>query len=304
MKLDSRFLGEIPVVAAVVEAGSFVGAGKALGLSQSAVSRALQRLEQHLGTRLLDRNSQTIRLTESGKKFCEEVLPLLARLTEAAEETGRSSATVRGKLRVNLDPTFSRLVLMPRLAAFLESYPELHLDLAVREEVGDLISDGFDAAVRFGPPQPYALLVRRLLQVRVLTCASPSFLQRYGKPRTPRDLATKRLPCLLFRDPITGEPYPWEFHRGKEVVAVPVSGRVTMSDPVTYLEACLAGLGIAQLFDLGNETFLRDGRLINLFPTWVDERFPLYVYHASRDHVPAKLRVFLDFIAQLTKEHT
>ena len=79
-------------------------------------------------------------------------------------------------------------------------------------------------------------------------------------------LATKRLPCLLFRDPITGEPYPWEFHRGKEVVAVPVSGRVTMSDPVTYLEACLAGLGIAQLFHLGNETFLRDGTANQPFP--------------------------------------
>jgi DNA-binding transcriptional LysR family regulator len=302
MKLDSRFLAEIPVVAAVVEAGSFVGAGKKLGLSQSAVSRALQRLERHLGTRLLDRNSQTIRLTESGQQFCREVLPLLARLTEAAEETGRSSATVRGKLRVNVDPTFARLVLIPRLGAFLESYPDLHLELAVRSEVGDLISDGFDAAIRFGPPQPYALLVRRLLQVRVVTCAAPAFLQRYGKPRTPRDLETKRLPCLLFRDPITGEPYPWEFHRGKEVVPVLVSGRVTMSDPVTYLEACLAGLGIGQLFDLGTEIFLSDGRLVNLFPTWVDERFPLYVYHAARDHVPAKLRVFLDFIGKLANE--
>jgi len=302
MKLDSRFLAELPVVAAVVEAGSFVAAGKTLGLSQSAVSRALQRLERHLGTRLLDRNSQTIRLTESGRQFCQEVLPLLTQLTEAAENTGRSSRTVRGKLRVNVDPTFARLVLIPRLGAFLESYPELQIELAVRTEVGDLISDGFDAAVRFGPPQPYALLVRRLLEVRVLTCAAPEFLQRHGKPKLPRDLETQRLPCLLFRDPITGEPYAWEFRRGKTVIPVAVSGRITTSDPVTYLEACLAGLGIGQLFDLGTEPFLKSGKLINLFPAWTDERFPLYVYHASRDHVPAKLRVFLEFIAKLTSE--
>jgi DNA-binding transcriptional LysR family regulator len=245
-----------------------------LDLSQSAVSRALQRLEQHLGTRILDRNSRTIRLTGSGKKFCQEVLQLLARLKEAAEETGRSSATVRGKLRVNVDPTFARLVLIPKLAAFLEPYPDLHLELAVREEVGDLISDGFDAAVRFGPPQPYALLVRRLLQVRVVTCAAPAFLQLHGEPRTPRDFETKRLPCLLFRDPITGEPYPREFDRGKGVVAIPISGRITMSDPITYLEACLAGLGVGQLFDLGTETFLSDGRLINLSsPGWTND-FP------------------------------
>jgi DNA-binding transcriptional LysR family regulator len=87
------------------------------------------------------------------------------------------------------------------------------------------------------------------------------------------------------------------------VVAVSVSGRMTMSDPVTCLEACLAGLGVGQLFDLGTGTFLADGRLVNLFPSWSDERFPLYVYHASRDHVPVKLRVFLDFISRLAKEH-
>ena len=301
MRLDSRFLAEIPVVAAVVEAGSFGRAGKVLGLSQPAVSRAVQRLEQRLGTRLLDRNTKTIRLTESGRRFCEEVVPLLSRLEEAAVETATGAAAVRGRLRINIDPTFARLVLMPRLGAFLDAHPGLHLDLAVREQVGDLISEGFDAAIRFGEPQPSSLLVRRLLQVRVLTCASPAYLKLRGRPRTPRDLAADGHDCLLFIDPATSAPVPWEFHQGKKVVTVPVTGRLTMSDPPTYLEACLAGLGVAQLFDLGTETLQESGRLVNLFPAWTDERFPLHVYHPSRHFVPAKLRAFLDFIASLTK---
>jgi len=188
---------------------------------------------------------------------------------------------------------------MPRLKTFLDTYPELHLDLAVREEVGDLVSDGFDAAIRFGIPKLSSLLVRRLLEARVLTCAAPAYLRRKGTPKTPRELASQGHDCLLFFDPSSGAPFPWEFHQGRKVVTVPVTGRVTMNDPSTYLEACLAGLGVAQLFDLGTEALLASGRLVSLFPKWTDERFPLYVYHPSRNFVPAKLRAFLDFIATL-----
>src|SRR5271156_891545 len=138
MRLKTRFLSEIEVITAVVEAGTFGKAGKLLGLSQSAVTRAVQRLEQHLGTRLLDRNTRTVRLTESGKRFCEEVVPLLGRLEEVTTATTKGATAVRGRLRINIDPTFARLMLLPRIGTFLDAYPELRLDLAVREEVGDL----------------------------------------------------------------------------------------------------------------------------------------------------------------------
>jgi DNA-binding transcriptional LysR family regulator len=299
MRLDTRFLSEIPVITAVVEAGTFGRAGKILGLSQSAVSRAVQRLERHLGTRLLDRNTKTVRLTESGKRFCEEVVPLLGRLAEAASATTKGATAVRGRLRVNVDPTFARLLLMPRLRTFLDTYPELHLELAVREEVGDLVSDGFDAAIRFGIPKLSSLLVRRILEARVLTCAAPAYLRRKGTPKTPQELALRGHDCLLFIDPSSGAPFPWEFHQGRKVLTIQVMGRITMTDPSTYLEACLAGLGVAQLFDLGTEALLASGRIVNLFPKWTDERFPLYVYHPSRNFVPAKLRSFLEFVATI-----
>jgi len=297
MNFDSRLLTGIPVVAAVVDAGTFAGAGKALGLTQSGVSRAIQRLEQRLGARLFERNAKVMRLTDAGKRFCEEVIPIMSRLEEAAEETVLSATAIRGRLRINVDPTFARLVLVPRLEAFMAVHPDLQIELAVRNELGDLIAEGFDAAIRFGEPQPSSLIVRRLLQVRVLTCASPHYLRRRGRPKIPNDLMKDSHACLMFRDSATGAPFPWEFHQGKKILTVPVSGRLTVDDGLTHLEACVAGMGIAQVFQLGLEPLLKSGKLINLFPDWSDETFPLYVYHTSRHFVPAKLRAFLDFLS-------
>ena len=223
----------------------------------------------------------------------------MTRLEEAAENAVLSGTTVRGRLRVNVDPTFARLVLVPRLEAFLAAYPDLQVELVIRDSIGDLVGEGFDAAVRFGEPAPSSLIIRQLLQVRVLTCASPRYLSRRGRPESPCDLAKDQHECLLFRDPATGTPFPWEFHHGKKIITVPVTGRLILNDALTHLEACVAGMGVAQVFELGIEALLKRGQLINLFPDWSDEHFPLYIYHTSHHFVPAKLRVFLDFLGTL-----
>jgi DNA-binding transcriptional LysR family regulator len=143
---------------------------------------------------------------------------------------------------------------------------------------------------------PSALIARRLLQVHILTCASPDYLARCRSPRKPSDLEAQKHECLLFRDPATGKPFPWEFHRGKKRLSVNVTGRLIVNDALTYVALCVAGNGVAQLIDLTIEPLLKNGTLINLFPEWTDELFPLYVYYPSRHFVPAKLRVFLDFL--------
>ena len=298
---DPRFLSGLPVLAAVLESKSFVHAGEALGLTQSGVSRAIQRLEDRLGLRLFERTSKMVRLTEDGKQFCEAALPLLSQLEAVAEGVQNASGTVRGQLRVNADPTFSRLFLAPRLGDFLASYPGLHLDLVVRDRLGDMIADGFDAAIRFGEPEPSALIARRLLQVRILTCCSPSYIVRRGQPKVPTDLQSQSHECLLFRDPLTARPFPWEFHQGKKRLTVAVSGRLIVNDALTHLEACLSGHGIAQIMNLNSEPLLQSGRLINLFPAWTDELFPLYLYHTSRRFVPAKVKALADFLVTSLK---
>jgi DNA-binding transcriptional LysR family regulator len=282
----------------VLDAGNFVRAGQALGLSQSGVSRSIQRLEERLDVRLFERTSKSMRLTDEGKRFCEDVLPLLTRLEEVAEGTIRSAGAVRGRLRVNIDPTFARLVLAPRIGSFLKKYPELHLDLIVRDQMGDLVAEGVDAAVRFGEPEPSGLIVRRLLRARILTCASPGYLAVRGRPKSPRELAKQGHECLLFRDSATGHPFPWEFHRGRQRLTVPVTGRFIVNDALTHIEACVSGCGVAQVMDMSVDSLLKKRLLINLFPEWSEELFPLYAYHPSRHFVPAKLRAFLDFLAE------
>jgi DNA-binding transcriptional LysR family regulator len=138
-----------------------------------------------------------------------------------------------------------------------------------------------------------------LLRARVLTCASPAYLKRHGRPRLPKEL--EKHECLLFRDSATGRPFPWEFHQGENRITVAVKGQLILNDALTQLDTCLAGHGVAQLFDLGISHLLKSGKLINLFPDWSDELFPLYLYHTSRRIVPVKLRTFIDFVVSSLK---
>ncbi len=292
---DGHALGGIGVLRAVVQAGSFVGAGRALGLTQSGVSRAVARLESRIGVRLFDRTSRAVSLTDEGRRFYEQVAPLLSSLEEAADQAATATTEVRGHLRVNVDPWFCRLFLVPLLPRFLAAHPGLSLDLVVRESLGNLVGDGFDAAVRFGEPAPSGLTARLLLRTRILTCASPAYLARHGRPKHPRELGHGGHECLQFKDPRTGRPFPWEFHRGKEVLVVPVTGRLQINDLATILSACTAGLGLAQVSELGLGDLL-EKRLVGVLPEWSDERFPLYLFDPSRRLAPAKLRAFSEFV--------
>jgi DNA-binding transcriptional LysR family regulator len=278
----------------VVETGNFVRAAEALGLTQSGVSRAVARLEARVGVRLLDRTPRAVSLTDEGRRFHAQVAPLLAGLEEAATEAGGSADTVRGKLRVNVDPWFARLVLAPRLSAFLAAHPQLSLELIVRDTLGDLVSEGIDVAVRFGEPEQTGVIARKLLETRIIACASPAYLARCGRPRHPRDLV--RHECLLYRDPVTGRPFPWEFHRAGEVVEVKATSRLVLNDLATKLAACAAGHGIAQSVEFGLESLLANGELMQILADWAEERYPLYAYHPSRHLPPAKVRAFLDFV--------
>jgi DNA-binding transcriptional LysR family regulator len=296
MAFDSRLLAGIGVLTAVVECGSFVRAGEALGLTPSGVSRAVGRLEARVGVRLFDRTPRAVTLTDEGRRFHARVMPLLSGLEDAATDAAGSAATVRGRLRVNTDPWFARLVLVPRLPGFLEAHPALSIELVVGDTLGELVAEGFDAAVRFGEPEPSGLVARKLLETRILTCASPGYLARHGTPLHPRDLEQHE--CLMFRDPVTGRPFQWEFRRGGEVVAVKASGRVVLNDLATKLAACAGGNGIAQTIELGVGPMLARGELVQILPDWAEERFPLYAYHPSRHLPPAKVRAFLDFVVE------
>jgi DNA-binding transcriptional LysR family regulator len=225
------------------------------------------------------------------------VRPLLQGIEEAAAGASDQTSVVNGTLRVACDAVFARLVLAPELAQFLKDHPALQLKLETRNDLSDLVSDGFDLAIRFGPPSISTLVCRRLYSPRVLTVAAPSYLAQRGRPKSPKDLVDAGHECIHAIDPATGRPFEWEFWRGNEKVKVAVSGSLTVTDAGTKIGACLAGYGIAQVIDLGIDTHLRAGTLEPVLTDWPDETFPLYVYYPSRNHVPAKVRAFIDFVA-------
>jgi DNA-binding transcriptional LysR family regulator len=298
MSFDSRLLSGIGVVVAVVEAGSFARAGEAMGLTQPAVSRAVARLEERVGIRIFNRTARAISLTDEGRRFYEAVAPLLSGIEEAAVSAGKSKAIVRGRLRVNVDGTFGHYVLALRLGEFLDRYPELSVEISVRDAMGDLVAEGVDVAVRFGAPEPSSLRARLLLETRVLTCASPAYVARHGAPTHPEQLAQSHQ-CLLIRDPRTGRPFDWEFQRGKEVVPLTASGRLMVNDTGSLLGACLGGTGVAQLLEIYARGLIAQNRLVQILPDWAEETFPLYALHHSSHLVSAKVRVFLDFVQGL-----
>lgn len=296
MVFDTRLLTGVGVLAAVAEAGNFARAAEMLGLTPSGVSRAVARLEARVGVRLFDRNPRAVTLTEEGRRFHAQVMPLLAGLDEAASEAAGAAALIRGRLRVSVDPWFARMVLAAGLQRFLVRYPLLILDFSTSNYREEMMT-GVDVAIRFGPPDASSLIIRKLLETPILTVAAPAYLERHGQPRSPHDLVHHE--ALLFRDPQTGLPFPWEFHRGGEIVRVKVPSRLVLDDPSVAVTACVAGQGIFQSLAIGLAPFLARGDLVPILREWSEELYPLYAYHPSRHLPPAKVRAFLDFIQEI-----
>jgi DNA-binding transcriptional LysR family regulator len=286
----------LEVVAAVVASRSFVRAGEVVGLTQSGVSRAIARIEQQIGVRLFDRTARAVSLTDDGRRFYARVAPLLAGLHDAIDDAAGAAGTVRGKLRVQIHAFVAAYVLGPHLGEFLAAHPELELELVIGDRAGNLVTEGFDAAVRFGDLPPSTLVARKLLETRILTCAAPRYLTRYGRPRHPSELVRHR--CIRYIDPASGRAFPWEFHRGRKRLIVDVDHRLTVNDTATGLAVCFAGDGIAQVMELGNRERIRAGQLVPLFPRWQDELYPLHVIYPSRHLPPAKVRAFVDFVVR------
>ena len=297
MTFDNKLLSGLTVLIAVVEAGTIARAAEALGLSASGVSRALSRLEQRVGARLLARTTRSLSLTDEGRRFYEQVGPHLAGIEEAAIAASGSASKVFGRLRVNVDPYFARIVLSAHLAAFLTRFPDVAVELIMRDAVGDLVADGFDLALRFGEPPVGSFVARKITETRVLTVASPAYIKTHGRPRHPKEVEARD--CIDFYDAANARPYDWEVRRKKEVTPLRVKGRLLVSDSGTLIGACEAGAGIAQVLELGCKHLLENGRLVELFPEWSDERFPLYAIYPSRLHRAAKVRVFIEFCMEV-----
>jgi DNA-binding transcriptional LysR family regulator len=299
MSFDGRLLSGASIFTAAVEAGSFAGAGQALGLTSSGISRAIRRLEARLGCSLFWRSANGVRLTPDGAAFYARIGPCLSEIKRAANEISQSSELVRGRLKVVVDAAAGRFVVAPRLNELLDRHPDLSVELCVRDRFNDLASEGAELAVRFGPPRLEGYETRLLFETAVLTCATPAYVERQGAPKVPDDLRTDLHNCILFRDPWTRVPFTWDFRGAGEETSIEVTGRVTVDDVGSLLEAVLSSCGIAQLLGAYCHEFLKRESLVQLLPDWAEERYSLQAIHQAGEELSPRAEAFLAFTSQI-----
>lgn len=280
------------VFTAVVDAGSFVGAAEALGLSRAAVSRLVGELESRLGVRLLHRTTRRLSLTDEGRIFHLRCKAVLAELDEAEAEVSARSGAARGLLKLNVPVTFGLLHLAPLWSEFMARHPGVVLDITLSDRVVDLVEEGYDMAVRIGRLASSSLIGRQLSSTRMVLCASPGYLAAHGAPRHPRDLADHAvISYSLFS---MGEQ--WEFEGPDGAVSVKVEPRMRTNSGDTCRQAALhdSGIVLQPSFLVGED--VEAGRLVELMPEYRSIELGIYAVYASRQHVSPKVRLLIDHL--------
>ncbi|HEX2197633.1 MAG TPA: LysR family transcriptional regulator [Burkholderiales bacterium] len=285
----------IRVFAQVAEAGSFTAAAEKLGLSATATSRHVADLEAHLHTRLLNRTTRRVSLTESGQAFYERSVQLLADLDEAEQEALRAAVVPRGTIKLTSSINFGVRHVAPAIADFLAAHAEMRFDVSLSDRVVDLVEEGFDLAVRIGAPGSDNVVARKLGETRLVPCASPAYLAAHGAPQAPEDLA--RHNCFTYE--YVSPRNLWRFRdtAGGER-SVRVKGRLHSNNGDLLAEAAARGAGIVfePAFIVGPE--VRAGRLVPLLQDFEPQAVSIYAVYPSRKHLSAKVRLFVDFLVE------
>lgn len=277
----------------VVENESFSAAAERLGLSRAQVSKSVMQLEAYLGTRLLNRTTRRIGLTDSGRIYYQRCREILDEVAEAEECAREDNAEPRGVLTVGAPSSFGRLHLQPLIPAFLERYPGVQLSLSLADRFLDVVGEGFDVAVRIAELEDSSLIARRLAPCRRVLCASPRYLERNGTPRVPQDLAIHA--CLVYSNEL--RPDTWVLHGPAGIERITVNGPVCADNGDVLCAAAEAGLGVTLLPTFIAGESLRAGRLQAVLEDYCPPDLSINAVYPSRRFLAAKVRSFVDFIA-------
>lgn len=292
-RIDVNRSGEMEAFVQVVERGGFSAAARVLGMTPSAVSKLFARLEARLGVQLVQRSTRKLQLTPEGGQFYERSTRVLADLDEA-ERCAAAGAAPRGRVSINASVSFGHLVLVPLLPRFLAQHPEVTIDLSVTDRVVDLMDERADIAIRWGPLPPSDLVARRLGETAQAIVAAPAYLDRFGTPRTPQELAAHNRLATNYRRNLPD----WPLRVDGRAVDVPVIGTVRASDGETLRRLALEGIGLARLslYHVGDD--IAQGRLVPVLEEFnPNEMAPIHaVYLGKPGRLPARVRAVLDFL--------
>lgn len=288
-----RFI-EMQTFATVVDAGSFVGAADALGLSKGAVSRHVNELESRLGVRLLHRTTRRLSLTAEGEVFLGRCRDLLSSLDEAEAEITSSSDTARGLLRVNAPVTFGIRRLAPLWGVFRDCHPQVRLDITLADRIVDLVEEGYDLAIRIGTLSSSSLVSRRLTVTRLILCASPEYLAVHGTPAQPEELAGHA--AIGYSYWSGGDE--WRLEGPKGPVTVRINTCIQCNNGDTCRAAALAGQGIILQPDFVVGDDVEAGTLVELMPEYRAGELGVHAVYPSRRHIAPKVRALIAFLAE------
>jgi DNA-binding transcriptional LysR family regulator len=275
----------------VIERGSFSAVAKELGIGQPAISKHISALEDELGTELIHRSSRSIALTEAGREFYESALRILDDLETATSRIGRSQTAPKGLIRVTVPPTFARLHMVSKLAAFFAAYPDMSVEMAASESPTTIVEDGFDLAIHSGDLPDSTLVARRFAQTMIILVATPQYLTLHGGPETPEDLNRHRAVVFVER----GLAQPWTFGSGPDAKRILPRGVFRTSDIEQMRMGVLEHLGIAQAPAWLFAAELREGTVLRLL-TPFERVVPILAVRPAGRRTPTKVRVFIEHL--------
>ncbi|QGZ63070.1 LysR family transcriptional regulator [Paraburkholderia acidisoli] len=289
-------LSALTLFARVAEAQSFSAAAQAAGVSNSVASYTIRRLEEQLGTRLFNRTTRSVSLTEAGSAFLNRIRPLMEELDLAFSEVGKAASGATGTLRLNVLRSAIPLVVVPVLQAFLQAHPDMKLEVISDNSLVDIASKGYDAGIRYDNVLAQDMVAIPIVEnMRFCIVASPAYLAGKALPAHPRDLLQHA--CTNYRSADTNALYRWEFQKGDEKISIAVTGRVATNDNDLLLHAALDGLGFSYIQRRLAAPYLESGQLVSVLDEWVPAG-ALYLYYYNPNGMPRKLRAFIDFVRE------
>jgi DNA-binding transcriptional LysR family regulator len=293
-----------------VDGGSIAAAARQLGITPAAASQNIARLEQALGTRLLVRTTRSLALTEAGELYRARVAPMLAQLEMAESDIADLQGQPQGRLRISCAAAFGRNMLAPLLPRFMAAHPRVAVELLVVDRQVDQLKEDIDISIRYSHALEPGMVVRRIAAVPMVFCAAPAYLQRRGRPATPEDL--QQHDCLLYRMDVDGRVMSWPYLREGQRVVPELNAAAVANDIDTLAMLAVHGAGITRLACFIANPLIAQGRLEPLFtqtarsrkaPRIDPEPLEFFLCYRDRQHIPAKVRVFADHVAEALREH-
>ena len=291
-KREEFDLNEMAIFVRVVESGSFTGAAKTLGLPKSTVSRKITQLEERLGVRLIQRTTRSLSLTDTGSSYYEQCERILSDIENANRAVTEMQSIPSGTLRITAAVIFGSTVLPPLIAKYMELHPQVNLELILSDQVLDLVQEGIDVAFRIGDLEDSSLIGRDLGHASSIICASPEYLERYGKPTHPDQLSEHQIISTVGWT-------QWNLKNpDNKEVSINVKPRLKVNDISSLYTLALAGVGIAPLPLIIAASAVKNGTLIPVMCNWPFETHSIHALYASNRHLSAKVRSFVDFVIE------